>query len=153
MGHSGIEAASSQGASEERSRRRFPGGLSVSGQGTLRGTGVFFYFDTGCSVSFSGGATTDLSAPTTGTYDGILMFQARGNTAASSLTGGAGQITNGIMYFPDANLHYAGGSSSSTSSQSATIVAYNLTVDGNSYIQNSGNSPYLTSFSGFAMIE
>jgi hypothetical protein len=81
------------------------------------------------------------------------MFQSRTNSTASSLAGGAGQALNGILYFPDALLHYTGGSSSNINSPAATIVAYNLQVGGNSYIWNAGTSPYLNTFSGYAIIE
>jgi Flp pilus assembly protein TadG len=129
-------------------------GLSVSGQGTIKSTGgVTFYFEGTCSVSISGGATVQLSAPTSGDYAGVLMFQDRTDTTTASLTGGATQIMNGIVYFPNALLHYAGGSSSTNASQSATVIAYNLSIDGNSFIQSSSTSPYLSTFSGFAMIE
>jgi hypothetical protein len=130
-------------------------GLSVAGHGAIHGTGVFLYFEGACSVSFSGGADVQLSAPTSGTYQGVLMMQDRSNTSppASSLTGGASQIMQGVLYFPYGLLHYTGGTTTTSSSQSATIVAYNLAIDGNSYIQSAGSSPYLSVFSGFAFVE
>jgi hypothetical protein len=48
-------------------------------------------------------------------------------------------------------LHYTGGSGSTN--QSGSIVAWNLSIDGNSYIQAAGNSPYIGTFSGFAVVE
>ena len=62
-------------------------------------------------------------------------------------------MLNGILYFPNALLHYTGGSSSSINSPAATIVAYNLQLGGNSYVWNAGVSPYLNTFSGYATIE
>ena len=128
-------------------------GLSASANSSLTGTGVFMYFKDNCDVSFTGNGAINLSAPTSGMYQGVLMFQARGNTVASALTGGAGQVLNGILYFPDALLQYAGGSSSSINSATATIIAYNLKLAGSSYIWNAGTSPYLNTFSGYAIIE
>jgi hypothetical protein len=81
------------------------------------------------------------------------MYQDRADTTASSLTGGSGQSLNGILYFPDALLHYAGGSSSNINAPAATIIAYNLSLDGSSYIWNAGTSAYLNTFSGYAIIE
>src|SRR5262249_11647384 len=58
------------------------GGMSVSGQSTLNGTGVTFY-DTATDnksfgpISFSGGTTGSLSAPTSGPIKGMLFFQDR----------------------------------------------------------------------------
>jgi Flp pilus assembly protein TadG len=128
-------------------------GFSVSGNGNVSASGVMLYFQDSCSVSITGNGNVDMSAPTSGMYQGVLMFQARDNATPSSLTGGSGQILNGILYFPDALLHYAGGSSSSINAAAATIITYNLQLNGSSYIWNSGNSPYLNTFSGYAIIE
>src|SRR5262249_37014857 len=121
------------------------GGLSVAGGATISGSGVTLYFEQG-TVNFAGGATSNLSAPSSGTWNGILMFQARGNTQAASLVGGSSQLTSGILYFPDAALDYTGGSTSTT--QNATIVSNTLSLVGNSYFSASASSPYLNTVSG-----
>lgn len=126
------------------------GGLSVAGNGTLNGSGVTIYFEQG-TVNFAGGATINLSAPGSGTWQGVLMFQSRTNTQAASMVGGSSQLTNGILYFPAAQLSFKGGSSSN--SQAATIVSDTLNLVGNSYIQAAGTSPYLNTVSGVLVIE
>lgn len=126
------------------------GGLSVAGGATIKGSGVTLYFESG-TVNFAGGATSALSAPASGTWQGVLMFQSRTNTQAASLVGGASQITSGILYFPAAQLDYKGGSAST--SQSATIVSDTLNLVGNSYIQASSTSPYLNTVSGVVVVE
>src|SRR5215470_10560544 len=126
-------------------------GLSASGNASITAHGVTVYFQDSCTVSFSGQGNIDMSAPTTGLYQGILMFQSRTNSAASSLTGGGSQILNGILYFPDSLLHYTGGSTSNINAPQATIIAYNIQWTGNSYIWNAGSSPYLNTFSGYAI--
>ena len=129
-------------------------GFSASANASVDATaGVMLYMADTCSVAITGNGNINMAAPSGGIYQGILMFQARGNTTASSLTGGSGQVLNGIVYFPDALLHYAGGSSSNISAPSATIVTYNLQLDGSSYIWNAGSSPYLNVFSGYAIFE
>jgi hypothetical protein len=128
-------------------------GFSASAQGNVSASGVTLYFADSCSVSISGNGNINMSAPTGGLYEGILMYQARTNTTSSSLTGGSGQVLNGIVYFPNALLHYAGGSSSDINAPSATIVTYNLQLNGSTYIHNAGSSPYLNTFSGYAIFE
>ena len=134
------------------------GGLGASGNGNIQGTGVFLYFTGGCSASFTGQGNVNLKAPSSGTYEGVLMFQDKNDTSDMYLTGGSGQVLNGVVYVPGvgSTLHYTGGSSSSncpTCTQSLSLVTYNLKIAGNSYIQSGGNSPYLTWYSGVAMIE
>jgi hypothetical protein len=128
-------------------------GFSASANGNVTANGVTLYMADSCDVSITGNGTVDMSAPTGGLYQGILMFQARTNTTPSSLTGGSGQVLNGIVYFPNALLHYAGGSASDINAPSATIVAYNIQLNGSTYIHNAGSSPYLNVFSGYAIFE
>lgn len=69
-------------------------------------------------INMSGGAMVNLTASAGGPYSGILIFQDRNNTSAANLTGGATQIMNGVLYFPNAAMRYTGGSSTTaTSSQ------------------------------------
>src|SRR5206468_1391073 len=115
------------------------GNLTLGGQTTIRGTGVTIYMVDG-GVSMAGGATAALSAPSTGDYQGILFFQARGNATASTLVGGTGQALSGALYFPSAQLTYTGGSS--TSAVATTIISKTLSLVGHSYIANSANTLY-----------
>jgi len=128
-------------------------GFSVQGSAQVQGTGVFFYFTGTCSPQVTGGALIHLTAPTTGTYSGILMYQDPNDTAGATLAGHAAQRLDGIVYFPTQILTYAGGSNQAGQSQALSIVAWEITVTGLSYIQNAANSPYLGTFSGFAVVE
>jgi len=128
-------------------------GIKVSGQGTLNGSGVFLYFEGNCTPNFAAGATVTLSAPTAGPYDGILMFQARNDSVGASLTGGGAQLLTGIVYFPNTLLQYTGGTTSTSTGQQATIIAYNLQFTGTSYIRSAANSPYTSGVSGVITIE
>jgi hypothetical protein len=128
-------------------------GLSASGNASISGNGVMMYFEDSCNISLTGNGNINLSAPTTGMYQGVLMFQSRTDSTTSLLSGGANQVLNGVVYFPDALLHYSGGTASSISAGGTTIIASNLALDGNSYILNAGSSPYLNTFSGYAVLE
>jgi Flp pilus assembly protein TadG len=126
------------------------GGLSVGGQATLYGTGVTIYLKTS-SVSLAGGATTNVSGPTRGPWQGVLFYQDRSDTTSASLVGGSAQILNGVLYFPTTHMDYTGGNN--TTSQSVTIVADTLNITGNSWVNASGTSPFLTLFSGIGVFE
>jgi len=97
------------------------GGISVSGGGTINGTGVTFY-NTGSSsygykpVSITGGTVGSLSAPTSGSMEGMLFFQDRSITSGSTnaITGGSTLSLDGAIYFPTTPLTFTGGSSGST---------------------------------------
>lgn len=109
------------------------GALSVNGGSPITGTGVTFYFPVGGSLSLGNGASFNLSAPTSGTYDGILFFQDRSNSTTATIQGGVTSTLAGILYFPDANLSLGNGSSTSTY---ASVVASSLTFTGGITLKN-----------------
>lgn len=129
-------------------------GFSVSGNATVTGTGVFFYFTDNCSAQVTGGGYVKLTAPTSGTYTGVLMYEDPTDAANTpQLSGCTTQLLNGVVYFPADNLQYSGGSTQVGNSQSLSIIAWQIKITGNSVIQNAGNSPYLTSSPGVAVLE
>lgn len=119
------------------------GGLSVSGGSSISGNGVTF-FNTSASgysyqpISISGGASINLSAPTSGSLAGILFFQdpSVGSAAQSSISGGADAIMNGAFYFPTTGLAYSGG----TSGQYTIIVARTVSFSGGSRLNSDYSS-------------
>lgn len=125
-------------------------GVSLGGQTTINGNGVFIYLETG-GVSMAGGASVNLTAPSSGYYQGVLFFQARNNATSSTLVGGTGQLMNGVLYFPGAHLTYTGGSS--TQATQTTIVANTLSMVGNSYISAASTTQFTGSMGGAYIIE
>jgi len=118
---------------------------------TINGTGVMFYLAPGGSFNLgvSNFVTLNLSAPTTGTYRGILFYQARGNTAPASLSknGNAGSLTlSGAMYFPDASLEMK--NNNGLTNDCALIVVKSLDINNNTGLSNActgyGGSPIQT---------
>jgi Flp pilus assembly protein TadG len=92
------------------------GGLNFSGGTTNTGNGVTFYLTgtnaTYSSVTISNGAAVTFSAPTSGTYMGIVFYQDRSITSASNatFTGGSSMLVTGTLYFPTTSVSYSNGS-------------------------------------------
>jgi hypothetical protein len=82
------------------------GSISLSGSGTVSGTGVTFY-TTGATL-VSGNRVLTISAPTSGTYNGLLFFQSRSDYSEMSFSGSDGSDVQGIIYAPKATLAYSG---------------------------------------------
>jgi len=94
------------------------GGLSVSGNSTLNGTGVTFYNTASGSnaykpVSISGGTIGTLSAPTSGPMEAMLFFQDRGirSSQTNTISGGSTLNLAGAVYFLTTPLNFSGNSS------------------------------------------
>ncbi|HYF23439.1 MAG TPA: pilus assembly protein TadG-related protein [Caulobacteraceae bacterium] len=84
------------------------GTLKINANANISGSGVTFFLTNGANVHYNGGATINLSAPTSGTYSGVLMFAAEGNTGGALFNGGASTQMTGALYFPDGALDYKG---------------------------------------------
>jgi hypothetical protein len=115
------------------------GGLqSGAGYSSFIGSGVTFYntysptYPYGPVLIGENGPLFQLSAPTTGPYKGILFFQDRNATGATSVFGGgsAAQIRMaGTLYFKTTGVTFNGGSST-TGAVYTYIVANNVTFNG-----------------------
>ncbi len=118
------------------------GGFSVSGAGVVSGSGVLIYnagsnYNAGSGNSFgafaiSGSGALNLTAPTSGTYAGIVIFQSRDNSHAMSLSGAAMTgIAGGTIYAPDATLTLSGSTQVGGSGQSSsTLIVNELALSG-----------------------
>jgi hypothetical protein len=105
--------------------------------GNLSGTGVTFYFTGGLStISINGSVVTDLSAPTSGPLHGMLFFLDRNTPQESmniTINGGSNLVLDGSIYFPNQDISYSGGSS--TTNNYTALVAYRITFTGNSFFK------------------
>lgn len=99
-------------------------GISAAGSTVLSGSNVTLIIRTG-SISMTGSSSLSLSAPTSGPYAGVTIFQLPTDSSAASLTGTSATLT-GTLYFPAASLSYTG-TSASFSNQ---IIAYQLHLSG-----------------------
>jgi Flp pilus assembly protein TadG len=106
-------------------------GLTVANGATLTGSGVTIYMETGGTVSFQGGTTTTLSAPSSssdGAIQGVVYMQARTSTAAPSFANGTNVNLTGTFYAAAASLNFAGGNISNFASQ-VVVDSMNLSND------------------------
>lgn len=109
------------------------GVFSVNGGATLNGTGVTIYLDKTSSLSIGNGVNINLTAPTSGVWNGILFYQDRANATAESIEGGATLSLQGILYFPSASLTFENGTSTNVY---ATIISQTVTFAGGTKVQN-----------------
>jgi hypothetical protein len=112
------------------------GGLTVSGNANVQGTGVLIYnagsnyLGSGNSfgaITVSGNATLNLTAASGGPYAGVVIFQSRDNTQAMTVSGNAVATLNGTVYIPSAMLTVTGNSQL----KNASLVVNELQLTGN----------------------
>ncbi|WP_292386162.1 pilus assembly protein TadG-related protein [Mesorhizobium sp.] len=90
------------------------GNLKVNAGAVISGTGVTMFMSGSHTVSMNGNATVTLSAPTSGTYSGVLFYGDRtGSSASSTFNGTASSLLTGAIYFPKQQVNYLGNFSGS----------------------------------------
>lgn len=115
-------------------------GVTVSGSGvTFFNTGV--YGQTIGPVTMGGDATVNLSAPTSGTYQGMLFLSDRtlsyatANSFANSATGDL----QGTLYFPTSPVSYTGASTTGTYT---ALIGKTVTIAGSAAFKNDPTGQY-----------
>ena len=122
------------------------GGINISGSTNVSGTGVAF-FDTGQygqtigAVNTSGSSTLNLTAPNSGSYQGMLFLQDRNlsYSGANSVSGSSSSVLTGTLYFPTTTIDYSG--SSSTGSYTA-LIAKQISFSGSANFKNDPTGQY-----------
>jgi hypothetical protein len=127
------------------------GGFAVSGNATVKGNSVTI-FNAGAkypssggsygSIDVSGNAGVTMTAPSTGTYTGVVVFQSRDNAHALSVSGNAIVASPGTVYLPDASANLSGNAMLET-----PLVVNELSLSGNS---DPSSIPYETLFAEVA---
>ncbi len=123
------------------------GGFKTTGTPVITGTGVIIYntFNATYSygpIDFGGTTTIQLSAPTTGAWEGVLFFADRSapSSVGNRIVGSPGvSFVNGALYFPTEPLDFRG-DSTGLLSQYTGIVARTLNIIGNSSVQSNYSS-------------
>jgi hypothetical protein len=120
------------------------GNFTSTTSGTLTGLGVTFYVTTG-AISLGGSNILDLSAPTTGSFAGVLFWQVATDASAAAFNIANGSSLGGALYMPAAAVTMAlSGSNSVNSAVPNTIlVAKSLmtTGSGTLTLSSSNSSP------------
>jgi Flp pilus assembly protein TadG len=123
------------------------GDFSTNGVAGSGGTGVTFYMGPNAgTITFNGGLTSNFTAPTTGAYAGILLYQDPGDTNGITLNGNSTAVLTGALYCPTASITMNGNNSTSPYT---IVVAYSVTMNGNNslgddYSSLPGGSPIKT---------
>jgi len=97
------------------------GGFSFTGQGSITGNGVMIYNDpqsNSDNINLSGQGSITLSPPTSGTYQGISLFQKREGSIQPTVSvtgnGTAPLLITGTFYVPSALLNVTGNGTQDT---------------------------------------
>lgn len=104
------------------------GGWNVNG-GTWSGTGVTFYFADQSKIQFNSAVAATISAPTSGSYKDIVMFEKSGLSRSPLVFDDSRDMNlRGIMYLPSRDVTFNSGSR--LTNKTMTIVVNTLILNG-----------------------
>jgi Flp pilus assembly protein TadG len=130
-------------------------GIIASGSLNITGTGVTIYMPSG-GITGSGNIGLNITAPTSGPYDGMALWLSRTNSSGITLSGSSTTSFQGIIYAPDSNLTFSG---TTPMSLTADAIVNNITFSGSTTISNYLSVNGSTTLGGgggtgaFAMVE
>lgn len=121
------------------------GSLDIGSQAVISGEGVTIILTSANAVSnpssiatlnINAGAEIDLTAPTSGAYAGILLYQDRRalDGQSNKLNGNSASRIRGAVYMPKQQIEFTGTTSMDT--QCVQLVGRRVTFSGNSVITN-----------------
>ncbi len=102
------------------------GGLLVSGNGIVTGSLVLLYNESG-RIEVQGNGRLELTAPSSGPYAGISVFQPATNSEPLWVSGNGGLGAVGALYLPRSTVHVEGNAVLRTH----TIVPWRMEIIGN----------------------
>jgi hypothetical protein len=88
------------------------------------------------SLAWNGGANLNLTAPESGTYNGVLIYKDRRSPSSTvdKINGGANMNLEGAIYMPSQTLEYTG--NSGVASKCLKMVSRKVVFSGNTTINN-----------------
>ena len=102
------------------------------------------------NFQISAGASWTQTAPASGIYEGIAFWSRDENSYDISFTGGANMDITGVIYAPEQDIKFAGGTSGGGSN--AFIIADEITFTGNTTIGSSFDPEEPPFFSNFLVV-
>lgn len=108
-------------------------GSTIINDGRINGTGVTFYFpDASSQLTFNGNVVKNLSAPTSGPYANLLMFEnpSASGTGSYIFNGSSGDLLSGVIYLVKRNVTY---------NATSNINAHRISMVVNTLIMNNTN--------------
>jgi Putative Flp pilus-assembly TadE/G-like len=104
-------------------------GLSITNVGSLTGSNVMIYSNGQGNVSLTGSGALNLSPPTSGTYQGITLFQERSSNKQINVSGQGNVNLSGTFYAAAAKVSITG-SGNYTNTIGSQWIAGQLAVTG-----------------------
>lgn len=119
----------------------FTGPVTFGNNSVLQGSGVTLVLANGASIATGNNTDIILTAPTSGSYSGIAIYQPKTNANPADFQNSPLFNVNGAVYMPAADVSFRNGLRST--SDCVLVVVHSLTI-------NNGNGSFNNACSAFA---
>jgi hypothetical protein len=108
--------------------------VSIGSNASVTGNDVMWFFDASSRIDMNTSGMVNLSAPLSGTYKGISIFQSRSAPLNNEMkiTGTSNFLLAGTLYMPRAALVLTGNSDVSVNARSGYVITNRLAYTGSS---------------------
>jgi hypothetical protein len=117
--------------------------VTFSGPATVNGSGVIFYLTDDAKINTDGGggmvSNIQLSAPTSGPYAGILIYQDPDDSKNARIGGDNNSYFDGALYLPEGQITFFG-NAGGTGFNVAVVVADSIALGGNAIVNLQGSA-------------
>ncbi len=116
----------------------FQGKVTFNANATVDGSGVSFVFLGGGALTINGKAQLNLSAPTSGTYSGVLFYGEDPAGQTHKINGNSSSTFTGAMYFPEDDIRINGGSDTGGTNSCLQIIGKTVDITGAADLSSQG---------------
>jgi Flp pilus assembly protein TadG len=107
--------------------------VKIASNASISGSGVTLFLDANSSLSITGTPSISLTAPSSGSLTGIVLFQSRSASGASlSISGNSTTSLDGVLYAPATSVTFTGNGTTTNPARYGSVIASQVHFTGNS---------------------
>ena len=108
---------------------------ATSAEAGMTVDGATFFLTGNSRLKLTGNGGLNMQAPTSGPYDGVLIFASRSQSGLThEIRGNSGSTTQGALYAPTTNISFSG--NSTTTNGCTQVIANTVEFTGNSTLRS-----------------
>ncbi|MHB2209041.1 DUF7305 domain-containing protein [Methylobacterium sp. CM6257] len=107
--------------------------VKIDSNATISGSGVTLFLDANSSLDITGTPSISLTAPSSGSLTGIVLFQSRSASGTSlSISGNSTVSLDGVLYAPATSVTFTGNGTTTNPARYGSVIASQVHFTGNS---------------------
>jgi len=127
--------------------------IKINSNASISGSGVTLFLDAASSLDIVGTPSISLTAPSSGSLTGIVLFQSRSATGADlSISGNSTVNLDGVLYAPATSVTFTGNGTTTNPARYGSVIASQVHFTGNSGFAFGSTLPSATSGGRSALV-